>query len=412
MSIPLGERELSVKTWALLLLLSATLVLLPAASASAASNVSDSIVVHMVQPGDTLSDLAAQYLGDSGLYLEIVQATNEANREDSSFAFIEDPNLILVGWKLAIPSPTVETSQELPVEPTATPFAEAPAVDALQGKIAFSTFNPGRDVYEIQIIDADGSDRRILLEESSSEPALSPDGERIVFRGWQTHRGIMSTILDGRDLIPVTGFHEDGEPSWSDDGSQIVFASKREDDRKWRIYVVNANGTEERVLRRDTIAVRGHFPTWSPDGARIAYQGCDDMGTQCGIMIMDWDGRNPFQLTDSPTDSSPDWSPDGTRIVYMSEINGNWDVYAIDPDGLNQLQLTNSPANDGLPVWSPDGKAIAFVSDRDGAWGIYVMLADGTAQRKIHTMESSYTPPLWSQYGGRDWRDEQISWSR
>ena len=199
----------------------------------------------------------------------------------------------------------------------------------------------------------------------------------------------MSTILDGRDLIPVTGFHDAAGES-----CHLILLDPRD------------------VLTRDTIAVRGHFPTWSPDGARIAYQGCDDMGTQFGIMIMDWDGRNPFQLTDSPTDSSPDWSPDGTRIVYMSEINGSWDVYAIDPDGLNRLQLTNSPANDGLPVWSPDGKAIAFVSDRDGAWGIYVMLADGTAQRKIHTMESSYTPPLWSQYGGRDWRDEQISWSR
>jgi TolB protein len=400
-----------VKIRALFLLLSITLALSPAASAAAPS-LTDSVIAHSVQPGDTLSDLAAWYLGHSGLYLEIVQATNEASLEDPSFAFVEDPNLILVGWKLAIPSPTQEASEELPVEPPATLSAEAPAVDALQGKIAFSAFNLGRDVYEIQIIHADGSDRRILMDESSSEPALSPDGERIAFRGWQTHRGIMSTLLDGTDLIAVTGFHEDGQPSWSDDGSQIVFASKREDDRRWRIYVVNSNGTEERVLRRDTIAVRGRFPTWSPDGAKIAYQGCDDMGTQCGIMTMDWDGRNPFQVTDSPADSSPDWSPDGSRIAYMSDVNGNWDIYTVDPDGMNPLQLTDNPTNDGLPVWSPDGKAIAFVSDRDGTWGIYIMLPDGSAQRKIHTLEGAASPPLWSQYGGRDWRDEQISWSR
>ena len=58
----------------------------------------------VVVGGDTLSKLAAQYLGDGTRYLEIVEATNAKNESDSSYAFIENPDLIEVGWKLDIPT--------------------------------------------------------------------------------------------------------------------------------------------------------------------------------------------------------------------------------------------------------------------------------------------------------------------
>jgi ABC-type transport system substrate-binding protein len=59
---------------------------------------------YVVASGDTLFKIAATYLGDGNRYLEIVEATNAKNATDSSYAFIENPDLILVGWKLEVPT--------------------------------------------------------------------------------------------------------------------------------------------------------------------------------------------------------------------------------------------------------------------------------------------------------------------
>lgn len=58
---------------------------------------------YTVVAGDTLFEIASRLLGDGGRYLEIVELTNEMNAQDSSYPFIENPDLIEIGWKLAIP---------------------------------------------------------------------------------------------------------------------------------------------------------------------------------------------------------------------------------------------------------------------------------------------------------------------
>ena len=55
----------------------------------------------------------------------------------------------------------------------------------------------------------------------------------------------------------------------------------------------------------------------------------------------------------------------------------------VNADGSNPVNLTNNPADDRSPTWSPDGRRIAFVSDRDGNHEIYVMNADGTGQTRL-----------------------------
>ena len=70
--------------------------------------------VYIVKAGDTLWGLAEEFLGDGFRYMEIVEATNAKHAEDPSYAFIERPDLILVGWKL-----------EIPVEVPAVPVARA-----------------------------------------------------------------------------------------------------------------------------------------------------------------------------------------------------------------------------------------------------------------------------------------------
>jgi Tol biopolymer transport system component len=60
------------------------------------------------------------------------------------------------------------------------------------------------------------------------------------------------------------------------------------------------------------------------------------------------------------------------------------------------------PANDGLPAWSPDGQRIAFLSDRDGIWAIYTMNPDGSGKQQLVPTGGTY----------EDWLNEQISWAR
>ena len=61
----------------------------------------------------------------------------------------------------------------------------------------------------------------------------------------------------------------------------------------------------------------------------------------------------------------PRWSPDGRTIAFVSERDGNQEIYSMRADGRTPTNLTRSPAPDDSPVWSPDGERIAFV--RQGA---------------------------------------------
>ena len=68
------------------------------------------------------------------------------------------------------------------------------------------------------------------------------------------------------------------------------------------------------------------------------------------------------------------------RIAFESNRDGNLEIYSMNPDGSDQVNLTNDPAEDPDPVWSPDGTRIAFVTASEGHRNIYVMNADGSGR--------------------------------
>jgi Tol biopolymer transport system component len=84
-------------------------------------------------------------------------------------------------------------------------------------------------------------------------------------------------------------------------------------------------------------------------------------------------------------DFSPRWSPDGSRLAFVSDRDGNEEIYVMNSDGSGQTRLTDSPASDAGPSWSSDGKRITFVSERDGEARQYSMNADGTNQAHTGT---------------------------
>lgn len=88
--------------------------------------------------------------------------------------------------------------------------------------------------------------------------------------------------------------------------------------------------------------------------------------------------ESPAASWESRDDSTPKLSPDGKRVVFVSERDGNADIYVINVDGSDERRLTDSPALDLDPAWSPDGDRIAFDSDPNGYPELYMMNADGS----------------------------------
>jgi TolB protein len=293
-----------------------------------------------------------------------------------------------------------------------------PLLPPLEGTIAFSLFDPapGRQVYEIHLIEADGANHRLFPLDGVSEPALlwTENGYRLAFRAWSqptSPRSLLSSNLAGETPVRIGGFFEDAQPDWSPTEYRLIFASQRESDRRWRLYTSWGDGSAQRELRRE-----GKSPSFGPEGYQFVFEGCDKSGNRCGLWLGNLTdseyGSTPL-LTD-PLAKSPDWSPRGDRIVYMAAPDDNWDLYTIESDGRGQpRRLTFNTAIDGLPVWSPDGAWLAFLSDRSGAWGIWLLHVDSSHLRQIFEFDGgTYTPPAGEPYNQRNWWDEQLSWSR
>jgi Tol biopolymer transport system component len=176
---------------------------------------------------------------------------------------------------------------------------------------------------------------------------------------------------------------------WSPDGEYLLFNSRDETKERapYDLYLLNVSHGELKRLTNDGL---GYYGIWSPDGKSIVYGG---IGTTA-LHIIDITGEQRRKLADWA--SWPDWSPDGKQIAFVSDRDGDRDIYVVDADnGANPFRLTISVGRDDYPRWSPDGSRIAFVSYRNGNNEIYVMGGTGTNQIQLTNHRANDTWPVW-----------------
>jgi hypothetical protein len=126
------------------------------------------------------------------------------------------------------------------------------------------------------------------------------------------------------------------------------------------------------------------------------------VGGDTEIFVMDPDGQNQVNLTNSPgNDMVPEYSGDGERIVFQSARDGDNDIYTMTADGQDVIQVTDSPGIDVEPAYSPDGSQIAFASDRDGDREIWVVNSDGTNPVQLTFNGQFEADPSYSPDGSR-----------
>lgn len=242
----------------------------------------------------------------------------------------------------------------------------------------------GKGIY---MSDDEGKTRVNVLNATLSDgyPAMSPNGKVIAFYGkydkyrtWSIH----TADADGNNVRRLTNKKHvwDSAPAWSPDNTQIAFAREYKDqNEQWleEIWLMNFDGTNKRQIT----ALEGRSPQFLPDG-RILFQ---SKSSPSQISIADIDGSNVIQLTNDDTNNmQPKISPDGSKIAYLSNRDGNQEVYVMNLDGTNQQRVTKNSIQEWDPVWSPDGSKVFFSSQNvHGFYDIYKANIDGTSKEKV-----------------------------
>ena len=221
---------------------------------------------------------------------------------------------------------------------------------------------------------------------------------------------IFSANRDGSNLKQLTDtLGYDAEAAYSPDGKRIVFCSLRnaypkshlspkdlkqlEVDPAYfgEIYIMNADGSNQTQLT-DSPGYDGG-PFFTPDGQHIVWRHFTSDGSQADIYTMRTDGSNRRRLTDFDSMSwAPYFHPSGAYVIFASNKLGfsNFELYLVDGRGRHEpVRVTTTDGFDGLPVFSPDGSRLCWTSNRNSQEVSQLYLADWNHEAALNAVTSA-----------------------
>jgi len=227
----------------------------------------------------------------------------------------------------------------------------APACSPDGKKIAFCSNRDG--AINIYVMDADGKNVAQLTKGITATcfPSWSPDGKKIVFSRYSGKTNLICIMDSDGGNVKQVGVGSD--PALSPDGNKILFASLS-NGKGFRVNVMDADGANVKQLTTSENIYGWVYPAWSPDGKKIAW--ADQVNSSLEIFVADSDGKNAKQLSDlGATNTFPVWSPDGKEIVfYHSTSGGAGMIFIMDANGANLRRVLREEAMmEFRPAWRP-----------------------------------------------------------
>lgn len=260
-----------------------------------------------------------------------------------------------------------------------------------------------------------GSPARLDLELGDSgffltpqHPAYSPDGRWL---SWISNRSGTPELwlwseAEGREIqLTDLGSDEINAYSWSPDGDRIAFSGNRHG--RFDIWTVSV--PEGRVRRLTDDDLYEVYPTWTPDGSEILFVRLDEAWVDHDVIGIGPDGGDPrvvvrdtdfFDYGYGRTFGFPLLSPSGDRVVIRSHRSGWINYWAVPIQGGEPSPLFPQPADQSDGTWSPDGRWFAFTSNHSGTHDLRVVSAGGSEARVLVDPEVGIaSSPRWSPDG-------------
>jgi len=231
------------------------------------------------------------------------------------------------------------------------------------------------------------------------EPSLSPDGRFVAYASnidgdWDVY--LLRVGGDNPINLTEDAPGDDRSPVYSPDGDSIAFQSDRDGGG---LFVMGATG--ESVRR---VTGSGYNPSWSPDGTRLVF--AEELValrpwsriSDSRLFIADLETGEVSRIPGDQDAVQPAWSPAGDWIAFwgLPPGAGQRDLWLVRPDGSGLTQLTADPALDWSPSWSADGRTLFFSSDRGGTLGPWSMKIDPRSGRALSEPRATTVPATWA----------------
>jgi hypothetical protein len=310
--------------------------------------------------------------------------------------------------------PATPTEAATPTrEPTATETRQpgAPPAD-LTGRLAIPLMYGNEP--KVYITSTDGELETIVG--GARQPDYSGDGTRLIANGswgaWDKLR-VMDPSGGAAFEIGDPGLAGHSYPSWSPDGSRVIYEDDTVDPKGPRIFIrdLNTNGPGSGAGDMLTVGIgqgelMGRNPVWASQD-RFIFRGCNTwepgMESECGLWLMQGDAGEPERLTNNPSQVAMDVY--GDTLVYVSPEAGDWNVYTLNLATGATEALTTDGAADGAATISPDGRTVAFLSNRGGNLAVWTVSIGGGSAKKFFDL-----PADWGGFREDGWADEKLSW--